>query len=64
MSTPALIAVLAVAGFVVLLVALTWPLSRWRAWRDGRVAAADRADVAVARVKEARTDYWTKGRAK
>ena len=47
MSTPTLILTLAVAGFVLLLVALTWPLSRWRAWRDGRVAAADRADRGV-----------------
>jgi len=52
--TPALIAVLAVAGFVLALVALTWGASRWRAWRDGRVDAAERADVGVARVKEAR----------
>lgn len=51
---PALIAILAVAGFVLVLVALTWPLSRWRAWRDGRVAAAERADVGVARVKAMR----------
>lgn len=64
MTTPALILTLAVAGFVLLLVALTWPLSRWRAWRDGRTAAADRADRGVARVKEARTDYWSRGRAK
>lgn len=47
MNTPALIALIAVAGFVLVLIALTWPLSRWRAWRDGRVAAADRADRGV-----------------
>jgi len=52
--TPAVILTLAVAGFVLVLVALTWGTSRWRAWRDGRVAAADKADVGVARVKEAR----------
>ncbi len=44
---PALIATLAVAGFVLVLVALTWGTSRWRAWRDGRVAAAEQADRGV-----------------
>lgn len=62
MTTPALILTLAVAGFVLLLVALTWGTSRLRAWRDGRVDAADKADVGVARVKAMRTDHWTKGR--
>ena len=47
MTAPALIATLAVAGFVLLLVALTWGTSRLRAWRDGRVAAAERADQRV-----------------